>query len=229
MKEKIVAKFKAKFPAVTLSTKRMDEIADRLSKKVTNEDEIDTKLDEMNELLPFADIQKSDDQIRDLKSKVKTATTKQDTTENSNQSGSTTTKTGEETQTSDDTPAWAKSLIESNQQLSQKLAAMEKEKVQQTIQQKVSGHEKLKGIPTVFFKGRSLPEKEEDLETFVDGIKADYDTFKQETNNEGLLNGHKPGGGTGGGSNQKTSDMFNQVMAQKKSEATAINGANQNK
>lgn len=222
MKEKVIAKFKAKFPAVTLSTKRMDEIADRLSKKVTNEDEIDTKLDEMNEMHPFADIQKSDDQIRDLKSKVKASTqTPPDTT---NQSGSTDKQDGKTTP--DETPPWAKSLVESNQKLAEKLAAMEKEKFQQTMQQRITAHDKLKGIPSVFYKGRALPEKEEDLETFVDGIKTDFDTFKQESNNEGLVNGYKPGGANGGANNSKTSEMFNQVMAVKKKEAEA---ATQNK
>jgi hypothetical protein len=219
MKDKIIANFKAKFPAVTLSTKRMDEISDRLSKKITNEDEIDAKLDEMNELLPFADIQKSDDKIRDLNSKLKTATATKDT-DPTTQSGSTTTQGGKDTP--DDTPAWAKRLIESNQQLSQKLAALEKEKTLSNMQSKLATHEKLKGISPVFYKGRALPEKEEDLEAFVDGIKTDFDAFKQESNNDVLTNGTKPAGGT---SNQtgKVSPMFAEVMAAKKAEAAQQN------
>lgn len=215
MKDVIIAKFKAKFPAVTLSTKRMDEISDRLSKKVTNEDEIDAKLDEMNELLPFVDIQKADDKIRDLNSKLKTATQTKGTENSQDQSGSTTTKT------EDETPAWAKALVESNQALAQKLAAMEKEKFQQTITQKVNSHEKLKGISPVFYKGRALPEKEEDLETFVDGIKADYDAFVQESNTTNLVNGHKPINGSGGsvGKHTVSSDMRS-YLESKKAEAT---------
>jgi hypothetical protein len=219
MKDQIVAKFKAKFPAVTLSNKRLDEIADRLSKKVTNEEEIDAKLDEMNELLPFADIQKSDDKIRDLNGKLKTAT--QPATTSQDQSTSTTTQDN-----ADDTPAWAKALVESNQQLAQKLAVMEKEKNQQSMLQKIGAHEKLKTIPesrrNILLKGRALPEKDEDLETFVDGFKADYDAFVTEENNEGLINGHKPaGGGSSGPKPGISSDMKEYLAAKKTAEAAS--------
>jgi hypothetical protein len=218
MKDQIVAKFKAKFPAVTLSNKRLDEIADRLSKKVTNEEEIDAKLDEMNELLPFADIQKSDDKIRDLNGKLK-ATTKDTTSQD--QSTSTTTQ-----DKADDTPAWAKALVDSNKQLADKLAVMEKEKLQQTMLQKIGAHEKLKAIPesrrNILLKGRALPEKDEDLETFVDGFKADYDAFVTEENNEGLINGHKPaGGGPSGPKPGISSDMKEYLAAKKTAEAAS--------
>jgi hypothetical protein len=218
MKDQIVAKFKAKFPAVTLSNKRLDEIADRLSKKVTNEEEIDAKLDEMNELLPFADIQKSDDKIRDLNGKLK-ATTKDTTSQD--QSTSTTTQ-----DKADDTPAWAKALVDSNKQLADKLAVMEKEKLQQTMLQKIGAHEKLKAIPesrrNILLKGRALPEKDEDLETFVDGFKADYDAFVTEENNEGLINGHKPaGGGSSGPKPGISSDMKEYLAAKKTAEAAS--------
>jgi len=214
MKEKIIARIKAKFPDVNLSAKRLDAIADKLSSKVTDENEIDQQLDALNEVIPFSDLAKSDDKIRDLQSKLKD-TTKKTETPADDQSSSTTKK-------DDETPAWAKGLIESNQLLTQKLATMEREKLQQTMQQRVQAHEKLKGISPVFYKGRALPEKEDELETFVDQIKADYDTFKQETNNETLLNGHTPpaaGGGTGG--QKKVSPEFEEAMKQKKAEAEA--------
>ncbi len=212
MKDKIIAAIKAKFPDVNLSAKRLDAIADKLTPKVTDENEIDAQIDVYNDYNPISEIAKTDDTVRDLKGKLKTAPKAPDT-----QSSSTTTTT--ET-VPDEAPAWAKALIESNQQLSQKLASMEKEKQVSTMQQKLSAHEKLKGISPVFFKGRALPEKEEDLEAFVDGIKTDYDSFKQESNNEILIGGTKPVGGTAGQTG-KVSSMFQEVMAMKKAEAAS--------
>jgi len=214
MKEKIIARIKAKFPDVNLSAKRLDAIADKLSPKVTDENEIDAQLDALNEVISFSDLAKSDDKIRDLQSKLKDTTKKTETTAD-DQSSSTTKK-------DDETPAWAKALVESNTKLTEKLAAMEREKLQQTMLQKVTAHEKLKGILPVFYKGRALPEKEDELEAFVDGIKQDYDTFTQETNNETLLNGPKPlGGGGGGGAAKKVSPEFEEAMKAKKLEAEA--------
>lgn len=213
MKDVIIAKFKAKFPAVNLRKKRLDDIAAKLSTKITDEAEIDTKLDELNEIFPFSEIAAQDDAFFALKKKVPTETP---ANESPNQSSTTTTNTDDP-----EAPAWAKGLIESNQQLSLKLAAMEKEKFQQGIQQKVTTHEKLKGINPVFYKGRALPEKEDDLETFVDGIKTDYDAFVQQSNTESLVNGHKPISATGVGNKTPviSSDMKS-YLESKKAEAT---------
>ena len=73
MKEKIIASIKAKFPAVNLSKARLDAIAAILEKKVTDESEIDAKLDEFNEYNPLADIAKQDDAMRNMQNKLKTA------------------------------------------------------------------------------------------------------------------------------------------------------------
>jgi hypothetical protein len=218
MKDQIVAKFKAKFPAVNLRKKRLDAIADKLSSKITDEAEIDAKLDELNDIFPFQKISEEDDAYFDLKRKVTEQPANKD---NTNQSTSTTTQ-----DKADDTPAWAKALVESNQQLAQKLAVMEKEKNQQTMLQKIGAHEKLKAIPesrrNILLKGRALPEKEEDLETFVDGFKADYDAFVTEENNEGLINGHKPaGGGPSGPKPGISSDMKEYLAAKKTAEAAS--------
>jgi hypothetical protein len=219
MKDKIIARIKAKFPDVNLSAKRLDAIADKLTPKVTDENEIDQKLDDLNDVLAFADIAKADDKIRDLNSKLKNSTPKPEGSQD--QPGSTTTQ-----DKADDTPAWAKALVESNQQLAQKLAVMEKEKNQQSMLQKIGAHEKLKAIPesrrNILLKGRALPEKDEDLETFVDGFKADYDAFVTEENNEGLINGHKPaGGGPSGPKPGISSDMKEYLAAKKTAEAAS--------
>jgi hypothetical protein len=220
MKDQIIAKFKAKFPAVTLSNKRLDEIADRLSKKVTNEEEIDAKLDEMNELMPFADIQKSDDKIRDLNGKLKATTTKDPTSQD--QSTSTTKKEGENV---DDNSGLGQ-LAQELKLMREELSNMKKKELQQTMLDRVMKHDKLKGIPdsrkNILLKGRQLPENDEAFETFVDGFKADYDAFVTEENNEGLINGHKPaGGGSSGPKPGISSDMKEYLAAKKTAEAAS--------
>lgn len=162
MTEKIKAQLKAKFPGVNLSNDRLNAIADRLSKKITDEAQIAEKLDEFNELMPLADIAREDDRMRTLEAQSKKPAQQQ--------------PSQQQPQTeppADDTPAWAKSLI-------QEVQTLKAEKAQTSIQQKLSTHEKLKGIPAVFYKGRSLP-KEEELDSFVEAIATDYTAFKQET------------------------------------------------
>ncbi|HZF64195.1 MAG TPA: hypothetical protein VEZ55_06920 [Chitinophagaceae bacterium] len=201
MKEKIIARIKAKFPAVNLSKKRLDEISDKLAAKITDENEIDAQLDDYNEIRPLAEIAQTDDKIRDLSNKVKNVTKP---TETNDQSSSQQTDT---TGTPDDTPAWAKSLVESNQKLAQKLEAFEKEKAISSMQSKLAAHEKLKGISPVFYKGRALPEKEEDLDTFVEGIVTDFNTFKQEAANTGLTNSGAPASASSATTNKVSSLM----------------------
>lgn len=216
LKEKIIARIKAKFPALNFGTKRLDAIADRLDTKITDENEIDAKLDEFNELFPFEEIAKTDDKVRDLTSKVKNAIKPADTpSQSSSQQQQTTTAPA------DDTPAWAKSLVESNQKLAEKLEKLEKEKTQQSLQAKLAANEKLKGVSPVFYNKRPLPEKEEDLEAFVDEIKADWDTMRQESNNEALGGGTRPVTGTT--TPAKTSSIFDEVMADRKKQAEAAN------
>lgn len=181
MRDSILAKFKAKYPDVNLSKKRLDALADKLASKITDENEIDAKLDELNEMLPFADIAKQDDKIRDLEAKAKKtpATPPKE-------------KEEKEPEEKDDTPQWAKALM-------QEVQTLKAEKVQQTIQQKVTGHEKIKGIPAQFLKGKALPQKEEDIDAFVEEVANDYTAFKQELTNQGFAQTSKPVGSAGPG------------------------------
>jgi hypothetical protein len=58
--ETFKAQLKAKYSGLNLSQKRIDEISARLHKKnpdLTEEANHDTRLDDLNELMPFADIE----------------------------------------------------------------------------------------------------------------------------------------------------------------------------
>lgn len=71
LKKEIIALLKTKFPGVQLSAARVEAIATKIDAKITTADEIEAKLDEANELFPFADIAKQDDRIRSLEEEAK--------------------------------------------------------------------------------------------------------------------------------------------------------------
>jgi hypothetical protein len=193
MREKIISQLRAKYPGVNLSKKRMDAIADRLTPKIKDESEIDAKLDELNEILPFADIAKDDDRLRTLEEKSKKPAQQQQQTEKTDTDPET---KKEDSKKEDEMPSWAKELVT-------EVKSLRQEKVQATMQQKLAAHEKLKGIPSIFYKGRPLPEKEEELDAFVETIAADYATFKAEEAKPELKPDGKPASGKPDGVDKK--------------------------
>lgn len=173
MKEKIKARLKAKFSGVNLSKTRLDAIADKLAGKLDeNADDaaIDAKLDEMNDFYAFADIAKDDDRLRQAEAKAKNEPA----------------KTGDEPKPktepakTDDMPEWAKSLVESNKALTEKLAAIDAEKAKMTIAQRVSSHEKLKDVPKGYYEEWNMPTKEEEIDAFADRVATKYGEFSKD-------------------------------------------------
>ena len=214
MKEKILARFKAKYPAVNLSTKRLDALSARLESKITDESEIDAQLDAINDFTPFDEIAKSDDTIISLKAKLKTAgkPAPKDVDDTTDQP--------QDVPKPDDMPAWAKTLLNEVQTL-------KKDKAQQTIQEKLKGNDKLKGIPQQFYKGRPLPEKDEDIETFVNEVESDFTAFKeafsgvqQDHINQAFAGSSKPAASAGGGTGK--ADPAIAAYAAKKAQAAQI-------
>lgn len=175
MKEKILAAIKAKFPAVNLSKKRLEAIAAKIEAKVIDDEtKIDAALDAFNEYNPLADMAKQDDTLRNLEAKVKAAApAKKDEPAKV-----------EPIEVTDDTPAWAKALIEQNKLLSTGLATLQGEKALSSIKAKAT--EKLKDVPTSYWGKRALPEKEEDLEAFITEVQTDYTGFTKELTEKGL-------------------------------------------
>ncbi len=181
MKDKILAAIKAKFPKVNLSKTRLDAIVAKIETKVSDDETlIDAQIDEFNNFNPFTEIAKNDDVIRNYEAKLKST-------------GKYKENVIDLEVTPDDTPAWAKSLIEQNKVLSEGLAAIQGEKKTATIRSKVAVD--LKEIPASYWGKRQMPEKDEDLGTFVEDVKADYSAFTQELANNGLKNIPAPGSG----------------------------------
>lgn len=191
MKEKILARFKAKYPAVNLSKKRLDALADKLEPKITDESQIDTHLDAINDAFSFDEIAKNDDKIREQAAKLKTAATPKEKTESV-----------EEPEIPSDAPEWMKAFMkqqaDANKSLSEKLAAFEMKERTGTIKEKIAtalkGKDGKDSVPEVFWSKRQMPQKEEEIEAFVADVKTDHSTFTQTLTNHQLNQSGRPAG-----------------------------------
>jgi disulfide oxidoreductase YuzD len=212
MKEKIKAAIKAKFPALNLRAKRLDEITAKIEAKVKDESEIDAQIDAFNEFFPLADIAKMDDKVADLESKLKKAAnppkkteeteTDDDSTEESEGSG----KKGSKKKDADEgTPAWAKKLVETTTALTEKVTKLEAEKLQTSILDQVTT--KLKDVPKEFgWDKRALPTKAEEIDDFVKSVNEDYQAFSQKQTESGFSAVPKPKGGSETGGKKDKAD-----------------------
>jgi hypothetical protein len=183
MKEKIVSQLKAKLTTLgvkNLSNARINAIADKLSTKITDENEIDSKLDELNEIYPFADIAKDDDRLRTLETKDKKPAAQQKTTSVSKD-------TDDDQQSSDDNDTTKLLKI-----LLGKVETLEKEKKSSSIESMIKGHPKLKDIPQILLKGRAKPEKEEEIDSWIEQVQSDYTEFQQDLVTKGLASNTTP-------------------------------------
>ncbi|OLY92501.1 hypothetical protein SAMN05444008_102379 [Cnuella takakiae] len=191
MKDKIKARLKELFPGVNLSQARLDAIADKLSAKITDEAGIDEQLNFLNEVQPFQEIAAFDDyqRAKAARDRQQQQNNQQQSSQQNNQQqqGQQSNQQGA-TQT-DDTPAWAKALLD-------KVSALETKDRTQSMQQRLQGHDKLKSVPQSFYRGRPLPSKDDEFDSFVDTIAADFADFQKETNATTLTGGQPPIAGT---------------------------------
>lgn len=100
--------------------------------------------------------------------------------------------------TPDDTPAWAKALIDQNKALTDRLAAIETGKTVETRLQQLQGKFKDKTLPESFtaqklkdFKRMNF-ESEEAFAEYLNEVDTDITTFNQELANIGLGGNPKP-------------------------------------
>lgn len=135
-KQRVITRLKALFPKANLSQKRLDAIADKLSKKPADDADdaaIDSVINDFNEIMSFEDIAKEDDRSRTLEADNKKAL------EELKKKGIEPKKEEEEEfELPADTPAWAKALIKQNQTLATDLEALKTGNVLQTKKQSAS-------------------------------------------------------------------------------------------
>lgn len=183
MKEKILAQLQLKFAGV--SKKALGLIADKLAKKVTAEDGIEqaiTDFDNAVSIKEFADDlqREGDTRVGDAKKQW----------EKENPKPADPPKPTDPPKPGDEIPAWAKALTD-------QISTLTREKAQSSI--RTQAEALLKDVPVKFWGGRAIPEKEEELQTFVESVTKDYGDFKQGLIDEGLMSATPPAGGGGGG------------------------------
>lgn len=111
----------------------------------------------------------------------------------------------------DDTPKWARSLIQTNQELQKKVEGLEKKERTKSLTETV--HTKLtkgKKVPMSFFKNRPISvEDESEVDSVVDQIAEDYNAFRKEMVEKGLISDSEPKQslGTGGSDKEVEKDI----------------------
>ena len=194
MKEKIIQKIRELFPNVNLSIERLDAMADKLAAKITEEDQIEERVNDLNEVVPFAEIAKQDDRVRTLEAEAKKKTAKSTDPPKEDPD--------KKDKPDDDPPAWAKTLLEKVEKLeSGKIATSRREKVLEKLK---DADEKYRNKVLRDFD-RMRIDSDEDFETVLSDIVSDFSDFKQLQSNSGLGN-DSPFGAFGNMDKGKPSD-----------------------
>lgn len=185
--QKIKDRLKAKYPKANLSTKRLDEISDRLSKKPADDADdaaIDAVLENANDFMPFEEIAKDDDRARTLEKKANGTPPK--TADEIEAERIATEKAEALKKAQGEAPEWAKALIESNNKTNERLEAIEQGKVvsnkKETASKAFDGSEVLKGLkPEIKEKwlGRIDLESKTSFEDQVKGLETEYTDLVQ--------------------------------------------------
>jgi hypothetical protein len=197
--EKIKERLKAKWPKANLSQKRLDELAARLAPMPADEADdaaVDVVLDQANTFNSFEDIAREDDRVRQLEANQKPKPTPTPAPE----------PTPTPTPTpADDTPVWAKTIIETNKKLSDELEALKSGKLtdtkKQTAAQLFEKSEVLKAIPQEYKDSwlnrvSVTPESTEDeIAAQVTALETEYKGITQTIADSVGHSGPPPAGG----------------------------------
>lgn len=167
MKDKVKARLRALFPGVNLSKTRLDKIADSVTLKITTEDEIDDKLIDFNDFMPFADIAKGDDRQRAIDAKK--VTDDEAEAERLKLAGK-----GKEDDQDEEVPKWAKGMLLTIDTLKSQLAG---EQGKTTIND-LKAAAKLKGIPESM-AGKYVIGEGYDQETALAALETEWTELKQ--------------------------------------------------
>lgn len=172
--QKILDALKSKYSNVPKAV--LERVAKILSKTCTEEDKITETVEGASDMVSeFADlVQKEGD--RRVSEAQKKAQEKKDPTQTQDPPKS--------ESKDDDMPAWAKSLLDSNKQLAEKLSTLEAEKTSQTFSQKVIAFAKEKGIPESFvntmLKAKGQIKSEDEYNDFITLVETDGKTVATE-------------------------------------------------
>ncbi|MCW8314208.1 hypothetical protein K7A41_23485 [Sphingobacterium sp. InxBP1] len=185
IKKAIRALLQSDFGGVQLSAARVDELAKRLDGKVENEDQVKEKLSVLNDLLPFSDIAKEDDRQRSLNSELEKLKKGAGKSEEKVEGGAGEAAGAGAGSGTEDVPAWAKAIIEGNRAVTEKLAALEGQKVvndrKSLIQAKLKDADEAYSAKVVRDFGRMSFADDAAFEEYLADVEADYASHVQTT------------------------------------------------
>ena len=200
MKKIILEKLKAKFEGVSDSI--LDRIAEKLAKTVKNEEEATTAVEgvTLQQLFDsYGDSRATEAQQTAVSNYERKYGLKDGAkVEDGGTSGSGNNATETENKGGDDTPAWARAIINSVKTLSNDVAAMKGEKVTASRRQQID--EIIKDLPDHLRKPYSYINltslSEEEFESLKDGIKGDVANVEKEDKQNNAVFGKPPGKST---------------------------------
>lgn len=202
--KRIKERLRSLYPKVNLSTRRLDEISARLAKKPADDaddETVDQVINDANDFMPFADIAREDDRVRNLEARAngndpKPADPQQPADP----------KPSDPPQPpTDEMPAWAKTMMESNKKLLQEVGELKAGKITETKMENArklfEGNETLKGLKeTVKEKwlARIDVNSETPLEDQISELESEYTELVQIAADNKRVAGAPPNGSNGG-------------------------------
>jgi hypothetical protein len=207
-KSKVIARLKVLFPKANLSQKRLDALADKLAKKPADDADdtaIDAVINDFNEIYSYEDIAKDDDRLRTLeseKNKPKPTDPPKPDPNNPNPNP--------EPPKPDDTPAWAKAMVDKLEKVTTELETIKSGEVVktklQTAQSLIEKSEVLKNlkpeIKNSWLKRIDL-NSETPFEEQVTALETEYTDLVQVSVNSTAHAGAAGGGGVPSTVNEK--------------------------
>lgn len=211
--EIIKARLKVLFPKANLSQKRIDAIAAKLAPMPADDADdaaVDVVLNQANDFNSFEEIAREDDRVRTLEAKANPTPAPAPT------------PTPEPTPTptgipapADDTPSWARTLIESNQKLTADIEAIKTGKIietkKQTAQSVFDASEVLKGLKPEIrtnWLGRIDVNSETSIEDQVKNLETEFTDIRQAVAETTRYSGPTPTGTSGNKPDDKMIDSI---------------------
>ena len=199
MVDKLLQSLKTKYAHLGLEESVLKAIATRLANAVKEESEIENAVKGVEEEVKL--LQSVADKGRTSLSKAEEARKKlEKELEEARAKSNPNPPTPPTEPKPNEMPEWAKGLLEAVKKQNETIAAFQAEKQQQTAKERFINQLKTQGVSETFYKhhlGRSFKDDEE-MNAFVNELKADEQAFLQTQANAGLsnLSGSVLGGGT---------------------------------
>lgn len=183
----------------------LNKVADHLEKGVTEETEVDGVVEESTDFVSSISTLFQSETDKRVAAVLKEKGVKTDDEEVEEEAK----KAKAKAEGNDDTPAWAKSLIETNQALTDRLNKIEQGKTVDSRKSVLEG--KLKDSPAPFKNkvlkdfGRMSFESDDDFNTYLEDTEADLLAFNQDISDKGLSSQSQPLFGNKGSNDKEAS------------------------